>query len=103
MLITNGLTKTLSYQLINNAILLFKNNTRYLSLAKYVNMRENNNLQYIGNLVALPVTNNIVDPSTFIGELLTGDVIVSYVSRDLDTFGSIFINVYEHNFFNNHM
>ena len=32
MIITNGLTKTLSYQLINNAILLFKNNTKFLSL-----------------------------------------------------------------------
>ena len=103
LFITGGLTKTLSYQLINNAILLFKNNTRYLSLAKYVNIRENNNLQYVGDLVALPVSNNIVDPSTFIGELLTGDVIVAYSSRDAVSFGKIFVNVYEHNFFNNHM
>lgn len=103
LFITGGLTKTLSYQLINNAILLFKNNTRYLSLAKYVNIRENNNLQYVGDLVALPVSNNIVDPSTFIGELLTGDVIVAYTSNDAITFGKIFVNVYEHNFFNNHM
>lgn len=101
MIITNGLTKTLSYQLINNAILLFKNNTKFLSLAKYLNIRENNNLQVMGDLFALPVTNNIIDPSTFIKELLNGDVIISYISRDNSSFGNVIVNTYEHNFFNN--
>ena len=101
MLITNGLTKTLSYQLINNAIFLFKNNTKSISLAKYLNVKENNNLQIIGDLFSLPVTKNIIDPSTFVKELLNGDVVISYISRDLNNFGSIVINVYEHNFFNN--
>lgn len=66
MIITNGLTKTLSYQLINNAIFLFKNNTKNVSLAKYLNIKENNNLQILGDLFSLPVTKNIIDPSTFI-------------------------------------
>ena len=101
MIITNGLTKTLSYQLINNAILLFKNNTKFLSLAKYLNIRENNNLQVMGDLFALPVTSNIIDPSTFIKELLNGDVIISYISRDNSSFGNVIVNTYEHNFFNN--
>ena len=101
LLITNGYTKTLSYQLINNAIVLFKNNTRYTSLAKYVNMKENNNLQIVGDLFTLPVLNNIIDPSTFIKELLNGDVIISYISRDNNTFGNVYVTVYEHNFFNN--
>ena len=101
MIITNGLTKTLSYQLANNAILLFKNNTKSISLAKYLNTRENNNLQILGDLFSLPVVKNIIDPSTFIKELLNGDVVISYISRDVADFGTIYINTYEHNFFNN--
>ena len=32
-----------------------KNNTKSISLAKYLNIRENNNLQVLGDLFSLPV------------------------------------------------
>ena len=51
--------------------------------------------------VGSKVVKNIIDPSTFIKELLNGDVVISYISRDIADFGTIYINTYEHNFFNN--
>ncbi len=97
MVITNGSTSTLSYQLDNGAILLCRNNTKNISLAKY----KDGNIHFVSDIITLPLNSNIFEPSTFVKELLNGDVIISYVSSDISTFGKTFVNTYEQNKFNN--
>jgi len=93
LLFTQGKTSQLSYQLYNNTILLTRNGDKTLSFYKYVN----ESLVRIGDILDLPVTQNIDLPNIYTQELYNGDVAVSYVSRDDDNYGVIFIAVYGFN------
>lgn len=97
LLVTNGNTRTLSYQLHNGAILLSRNDSKCFCLARYTN----GNLTFVNDVIQLPLNVNMLEPTTFVKELVNGDVVVSYVSSDIPTFGKTFIAVYEHIHYNN--
>lgn len=97
LLFTNGETNTLSYQLQNGYILYGRNFSKDITLGKLIN----GILTPLGTGVNLNVSTEITTPSTFVKELLNGDVVVSYVSKDKGTLNKTFLNVYKFNPFNN--
>lgn len=93
LLMLNGKTSHLSYQLYNKSILLMLNGSKAISLFKYID----DTLINVGEIIDLPVTTSVYNPDVFVNQLRNGDVIIAYASRDAIDNGSVIINTYEFN------
>lgn len=93
LIMTSGKTAQFSCQLYNGTILLSENNTKTVSLYKYMG----DSLIKVTDLIDLPVNENILIPSLYVNQFYNGDVMVCYTSKDEDDLGTVYIKLYDFN------
>lgn len=93
LLMTNGSTFHLSYQLYNRSILLMLNNSRSMTLFKYLDDK----LINVGDIVDLPIGNSVYNPDVFVDQLRNGKIVIAYVSRDSNLNNVVLISIYDFN------